>query len=67
MIYASVKNQSNIETLYIRGRKMAKNRGVSLLYLSQVYHKIPRPIRLQANIIILKKINSNRDIKNDIR
>lgn len=57
------KDQDKIEQLYIRGRKMAKNKGVSAIYLSQVYHKIPRAVRLQSNIIILKKINSNRDIK----
>lgn len=57
------KDQKQIEEMYIRGRKLAQNKGVSCIYLSQVYFKIPRPIRLQSNIIMIKKIGSNRDIK----
>ena len=54
------KNQSQIEQLYIRGRKLAG--GVSLIYLSQSFYTIPRKIRLQCNYIILRKIPSSRDV-----
>ena len=54
------KNQSQIEQLFIRGRKLAG--GVSLLYLSQSYYGIPRKIRLQINYLILRKVPSSRDI-----
>ena len=54
------KNQSQIEQLYIRGRKLAE--GVSLIYLSQSFYTIPRKIRLQCNYIILRKIPSSRDV-----
>ena len=54
------KNQSQIEQLYIRGRKLAG--GVSLIYLSQSFYTIPRKVRLQCNYIILRKIPSSRDV-----
>jgi hypothetical protein len=57
------KNQKGIEELFIRGRKMAQGAGISLIYLSQVYFKIPRTIRLNCTSFILKKIGSDRDIK----
>jgi hypothetical protein len=57
------KNQKGIEELFIRGRKMAGGSGVSIIYLSQVYFKIPRTIRLNCTSFILKKIGSDRDIK----
>lgn len=57
------KKQKGIEELFIRGRKMAQNEGISIIYLSQVYYKIPRSIRLNTTMFILKKISSDRDIK----
>lgn len=57
------KNQKAIEELYIRGRKLCGGAGISLLYLSQSYFKIPRVVRLQSDLIILKKLNSNKDLK----
>jgi GTPase SAR1 family protein len=53
-------DQSKIEELFIRGRKLAD--GVSICYLSQSYYRIPKIIRLQANYIILRKIASARDL-----
>ncbi len=55
------KNQSNITEAYIRARKL--NRGISLAYLSQSFYRIPKTIRLQANIVIIKKVSSMRDIR----
>jgi hypothetical protein len=54
------KNQGQIEQLFIRGRKLAG--GVSLCYLSQSYFGIPRRIRLQLTMLILRKVPSSRDI-----
>jgi GTPase SAR1 family protein len=53
-------DQSKIEELFIRGRKLAD--GVSICYLSQSYYKIPKVIGLQSNYIILRKIASSRDL-----
>lgn len=55
------KDQSQIEQLFIRGRKLGK--CVSSMYLSQSYTGIPKKIRGQANFIILRKVPSERDIK----
>lgn len=57
------KNQKQIEQLYIRGRKLSNGEGLSLIYLTQIYHKTPREIRLQCDNIIIKKCGSNMDIK----
>lgn len=57
------KNQKQIEQLYIRGRKLSNGEGLSLVYLTQIYHKTPREIRLQCDNIIIKKCGSNMDIK----
>ena len=54
------KDQSQIEQLFIRGRKLGD--GVSLAYLSQSFYAVPRKIRLQLNYLILRKIPSSRDI-----
>ncbi len=58
------KDQKKIEDLFIRGRKLSTGgAGVSLMYLTQSYYKVPRIIRLQCDGIILKKLGSNRDVK----
>lgn len=55
-------DQSAIEQLYIRGRKLAEGSGVSSVYLSQSYFSTPKLIRKQINYVILKKINDKRDV-----
>jgi ABC-type oligopeptide transport system ATPase subunit len=55
------KNQKCIEELYIRGRKIAG--GISILYLSQSYFKIPKIIRLQCQYIFIIKVSGIRDLK----
>jgi hypothetical protein len=52
------KNQKKIEEYFIRGRK----RNISMMYLTQSYYKTPRPIRLNSNYLILKKLASKRDL-----
>lgn len=52
------KNLSMIENVYIRGRKL----GVSVIFISQSYFKIPKIIRLNTNYMVLLKIPSNRDL-----
>lgn len=59
------KDQTPIEELYIRGRKM--NGGISLCYLSQTYTPVPKVIRQQINYLILRKVSSNRDIMNILK
>jgi len=54
------KEQNLIKEYYIRGRKL--NRGVSMVYLSQSFFKIPKIIRLQCNYLILLKLGSKRDL-----
>tara|TARA_R110000868_G_scaffold370097_2_gene633574 strand:- start:16 stop:756 length:741 start_codon:yes stop_codon:yes gene_type:complete len=54
------KDQSKIEDLYIRGRKLCK--GISCIYLTQSYFKSPKVIRINCGYIILKKLNSKKDL-----
>jgi len=53
------KDQNCISELYIRGRK----KGISLLYLSQSYFKIPKTIRLQSEYVFILKVGAVRDLR----
>jgi hypothetical protein len=57
-----VKDQSFIELLFKRGRKLADKKGVSVIYLSQSYFSTPIFIRKNLHWIILKKVNGQRDL-----
>ena len=46
------KNQSNVESYFVRCRKF----GWSIVYISQSYFRITKPIRLNANYVALLKI-----------
>ena len=57
------KTQDAIKDFFIRGRKGCKNnQGISMAYLSQSYYGIQKMIRIQCNYIILKKLNSTKDL-----
>lgn len=51
--------QPRISEWFLRGRK----KGASCVYISQSYHGVPKFVRLQSNLIILKKIASMRDLR----
>jgi ABC-type dipeptide/oligopeptide/nickel transport system ATPase component len=55
--------QKNICDLYVRGRKMAKKCGCSVIYLTQSYFQVPPVIRKQMTSLILRKINGKRDAR----
>lgn len=57
-----LKNQKPIEEWFLRGRKCAKGKGCSMVYISQSYFKTPKFIRLQQNYIFLKRLTSARDL-----
>ena len=63
MCIESEKKQQNICELFIRGRKMAKGYGCSLIYLTQSYFQTPPIIRKQMTSLILRKINGKRDAR----
>ena len=48
-----------ISEMYIRGRKL----GISLIFISQSYYKIEKLIRLQCQVIFLKKTGCKKDLK----
>jgi len=52
------RDLSPVCDLYIRCRKL----GVSVMFLSQSYFKIPKLIRQNANYVILLKVASTRDL-----
>jgi hypothetical protein len=55
------REQSRIEELFIRGRKMNNKHGISILYLSQSYFGIPSIIRKQASHLIIKRLSTKKD------
>lgn len=58
LILADKKVQNAIGEYFIRGRK----KGLSVIYISQNYFNIPKIIRQQLSYLILKKINSSKDL-----
>lgn len=55
------KNQKVIEDYYVYGRKCGG--GITSVYLSQSYFKIPKTVRLQLSYVIILKLSSDRDLK----
>jgi ABC-type dipeptide/oligopeptide/nickel transport system ATPase component len=53
------KDQSKISEYFIRGRKL----GITCIYISQSYYKIPKIIRINCRYIFLKKLSSIKDLK----
>lgn len=58
LVSAGKDVQTKIAEYYIRARK----KQVSCVYISQSYFAIPKIIRQQASYIVLKKINSSKDL-----
>jgi hypothetical protein len=56
----NMKNQKPIEEWFLRGRKCEK--GCSMIYLSQSYFQTKKFIRIQQNLIFLKRLTSSRDL-----
>lgn len=54
------KTQQKIAEYYIRGRKIGG--GISCVYISQSYYRIPKTIRINCNYLILKTLSSTRDL-----
>jgi hypothetical protein len=55
------KDQDLIAQFFIRGRKVTKF-GLTMIYLSQSYFKIPKIVRLQLSYLIILKLSSDRDL-----
>lgn len=58
LILSDPKTMKKIGEYFIRGRK----KGASLIFISQNYFGIPKIIRQQLSYLILKKINSSKDL-----
>lgn len=52
------KDQTKMNEFYIRGRK----RGISIIYLSQSFFKIPKVIRTNCNYFVILKLSGKRDL-----
>jgi hypothetical protein len=52
------KDLSIVESVYIRGRKL----GVSVIFISQSFFKIPKIIRNNCSYMILLKLSGNREV-----
>jgi Cdc6-like AAA superfamily ATPase len=59
LVALNPKKQEPIEDAFIRARKF----NVSLMYLTQSYFKTSKIIRLNSNIVIIKKVSNLRDIR----
>lgn len=55
------KSQPAIEQWFLRGRK-AGQMGCSMIYISQSYFRTSKFIRIQQNLIFLKRLTSSRDL-----
>jgi len=56
----SAKEHVPINELYIRGRKLAH--GISTIYLTQLYYKVPKIIRAQCNYVFILKVQTQKDL-----
>ena len=52
------KNQNKMMEMYIRGRK----KGISIVYLSQSFYRIPKTIRSNCNYFVILKLSGKRDL-----
>lgn len=52
------KDQSKLSEFYIRGRK----KGISIVYLSQSFFKVPKTIRSNCNYFVILKLSGKRDL-----
>lgn len=59
--FVTIKDQSKIENLYTRARKLGDG-GASCLYLSQSFFDTPLMIRKNCRYIFLKMINNTNDM-----
>lgn len=60
-LVADKKAQGAIEQWFLRGRK-AGQLGASMIYLSQSYFRTSKFIRIQQNLVFLKRLTSSRDL-----
>lgn len=60
-LVADRKAQGAIEQWFLRGRK-AGRLGCSMIYLSQSYFRTNKFIRIQQNLVFLKRLTSSRDL-----
>jgi len=56
--FVTERDQQKIEDLFIRSRK----KNASIIYLSQVYHKVPPMIRKNLNYVVFFKPTTKREI-----
>ena len=64
----SEKMHKPVNDLATMGRKLGYDgAGVSLIYISQKYYKIPAMIRAQSSYIILKRISSSRELRTIVK
>lgn len=63
LVSESVKKQKAVSDIFIAGRKM----NISSIYISQSYFATPSLIRKNVDYIIIKKINTSRDLTSIIR
>lgn len=59
LVALSPKKQEPIEEMFLRGRKF----GLSMMFLTQSYFRTSKLIRLNSNVVIIKKVANMRDIR----
>ena len=62
-ITSSAKEMKVLSEWFIRARKF----NVSLIFITQIYHEVPRIMRLQMTTVICKALGSRRDLAAIIR
>ena len=59
MICENKKDLAKIEAFWIAGRK----KGVSMVFITQGYFHVPKKVRQNSQYIVIKKIDTPRDLK----
>ena len=62
MITSSIKKQSRISEIFIRGRKL----NISTAMISQSYYAVLPMIRRNSDYVIITRLNTLRDMSNII-
>jgi len=52
-------NLKSVEEIFLRGRRA----GITVMVVAQNFHALPIIVRSNATLIIVKKVNSTKDLK----
>jgi hypothetical protein len=57
------KDQKRIQEYWVRGRKL----GLSMVYISQSFYRIPKTIRINSNYVVFRRLSSKKDLESILK